>query len=151
MKISVRAPEDSVAKNANRNGVEGMYPAQICGMWRHTVSFTRLTILYTITLKAVLITLQLKFKYFRDMQYENFQEIPQSNLFFSHSPNAISHSSDTSKHLIVEAISRVHQSTPSKTDFPSNPKYIRHLSSEADPHIRRSQGDSHIVRNCHSE
>ena len=59
-----------------------MYPTQICGTYTHNVSFTPLTLLYTITLKAVLITLQLKSKYFSDMQYENSQEIPQSNLFY---------------------------------------------------------------------
>jgi len=44
-----------------------MYPTQIRSMCTHTVSFTCLTFLYTIALKAVPVTLQLKFKYFSDM------------------------------------------------------------------------------------
>jgi len=64
-------------------GSKGMYPTQICDMCTHTVSFTRLTLLYAITLKEVRITLQLKFKYFSDMQSENSQDFPQSSLVFT--------------------------------------------------------------------
>ena len=110
MKISVRAAEESAEKNANRNGVKGHVSHTICGMCTHTVSFTRLTLLYTITLKAVLITLQSKFKYFSDMQSENSQEFLQSILFFH-------------IHRMLSVILQILQTFNSRSDFTSTPEY----------------------------